>query len=122
MSFPLTGGECLSVMSPGIRHQEVQTDLFQSYVAIVIDATLFEKTLSQYMDELPVFKGEAYIPSPELTGLIRTFMIEAREYESYGLLDKIAELIAHVTARSVMSTTAKQKNVSRSSLYMNGWR
>lgn len=118
ISFPLTDGKYLSAMSPGIRHQEVQTELFQSYIAIVIDAELFEKTILQYTDKLPVFKGEAYIPLPELSGLLRTFMIEAREYEAYGLLDSIAELVAHVVARSVIAREAAAEHRNSQSVHL----
>ncbi len=127
--FPLTDGKSLSVMSPNIRHQEVQTDLFQSYIAILIDAALFEKTLLQYTDQVPIFKGEAYVSSSELAGLLRTFMIESREYESYGMLDKMAEMIAHVVARSVIPTKSEKSQpihllyerleVDRAVSYMN---
>lgn len=102
-SFPLVDGKCLSAMSPNIQHQEVPSDFFQSYIAIVIAKDLFEKTLKKYTDEIPVFKGEAFVPSPELVGTLRTFMVESRMYDNSELLDSMAEMIAHMVARSIVS-------------------
>lgn len=127
-SFPLTDGKFLSAMSPNIKHQEVETDFFQSYIAIVIERELFEKTLLQYADTIPIFKGESYIPSSELKNMLRTFMIESRMYESSNLLDSMAEMIAHMVARSVsVSSNAKSTTeilydrleVDRAVAYMN---
>ncbi|NLG04061.1 MAG: helix-turn-helix transcriptional regulator [Clostridia bacterium] len=118
MSLPLTDGKCLSAMSPGISHQEVQVDFFQSYIAIVIDKALFEMTFLQYAKNIPVYKGEAYVPSPELAGLLRTFMIESREYESYGLLDSMAEMIVHVVVRSVLKGKMTTEGTYEPSVHM----
>lgn len=101
-SFPLIDGKCLSAMSPNIKHQEVASDFFQSYIAIVIQKDLFEKILLKYTDSVPVFKGEAFSPSSELIGMIRTFMIESQKYEKSELLDSMAEMIAHMVARSIV--------------------
>lgn len=109
-SYPLVDGKCLSAMSPDIQHQEVSTDFFQSYMAIVIERNLFEKTLLKYTDVIPVFKGEPFVPSSELAALIRTFMIESNGYQKYGLLDAMAEMLAHMIARSV--TSADKKNIA----------
>lgn len=129
LRYTLIDGKSLSVMSPGIKHQEVATDFFQSYMAILIAPELFEHTLLKYTNTVPVFKGESFLPSPELVGFLRAFMVESRMYEEYGLLDVMAEMVVHMVARSVsMESGVKIKSpgmlydrleVDRAIAYMN---
>lgn len=119
-SFPLVDGKCLSAMSPNIKHQEIQTDFFQTYIAILIDKDLFDKTLLHYTDSVPIFKGESFSPSAELVGLLRTFMMESKMYEDFGLLDSLATLISHMIARSVITkTTADGNNLNKPTVLFN---
>lgn len=104
MSYPLNDGKCLSAMSPDIAHQEIQSDYFQSYIAIVVDATLFEKNLLEYSDKIPTFKGEACLPTPELISMLEIFMIESRNHSNYGLMNQMAELLVHMLVRSVIAS------------------
>lgn len=118
-SFPLVDGKCLSAMSPNIRHQEIQTDFFQTYIAILIDKDLFEKTLLHYTDSSPIFKGESFSPSAELAGLLRTFMMESKMYEDFGLLDSLATLISHMIARSVVTKTTSEDSLNKPTVLFN---
>lgn len=103
ISYDLSSGKCLSAMSPGIHHQEIEEDYFQSYIAIAIDATFFQKTVLQYIQPVPIFRGEAFVPHPELLGLLRCFMLEASVNKNQEVLEHLASIITHLTARSTVS-------------------
>lgn len=105
ISYDLTDGKCLSAMSPGIPHQEMEEDHFQSYIAIAIDAELFQKIALQYLPKIPVFRGEAYVPHRELLNVLRCFMLAAGEtgYHNSELLNNLAEVITHLIMQSVRS-------------------
>lgn len=94
----------MSVMSPDIVHQEVPQENFQSYIAIMVDKDFFETHLYQYTDELNLYKGEAFVPHPELLGLLRCFMLEMREenYRDFGMINHLVTLINHLLIRSVL--------------------
>lgn len=100
ISYDLTQGKCLSAMSPGIHHQEIEEDYFQSYIAILIDAELFRETILQYTQSASVFRGEIFIPHPELLGFLRCFMLESG-YRNLELLNNLALAITHLVVRSV---------------------
>ncbi|HWT73945.1 MAG TPA: AraC family transcriptional regulator [Mobilitalea sp.] len=127
ISYDLSGGRCLAAMSPNIPHQEVEQEYFQSYIAILIDKSLFEETVLQYIEKVPVFRGEIYIPHPELLGLLRCFMLEAREHKQSGkdLLDKLAPVVTHYIIQSVITQTRDliplydRFEVDRAIAYMN---
>lgn len=106
-SYDIADGKCLSVMSPGIPHQEIVQDNFHSYIAIMIDSDLFQKIMLQYDQPIPVFRGETFIPHPELLGILRCFMLEASENRSNNkeMLDYLAPVIAHLAVRSVIADT-----------------
>lgn len=103
ISYPLSDGRCLSAMSPNIPHQEVVRDHFESYIAILLDAEFFEKTLQQYCNTIPIFRGEIFAPHPELLGTLRCFMLEASDnsHKNPELLNNLAVVIAHLIVHSV---------------------
>jgi len=107
LAYDLSDGKCLSAVSPDIPHQEIIEDYFQSYIAIMIDAQAFEKTIKQYIQDVPVFHGEAFAPHPELLGVLRCFMLEAHSGEkgNVELQNHLAQVIIHLTVRSVISET-----------------
>lgn len=105
MSYDLAEGKCLSAMSPEIPHQEVAEDFYQSYIAIVIEAGLFREVLSQYSKAVPLFRGEAFAPHPELIGLLRCFMLESSRQAPSPILDSLVQVITHLTVLSVISDT-----------------
>lgn len=124
-SYDLADGKCLSAMSPGIAHQEVEDEYFQSYIAVAVDKDLFEDTLRQYQQHIPVFKGEIFAPHPELLNLLRCFMLESNQGGNEPLLDGLAGVIAHLTARSITAETRQsiplydRFEVDRAIVYMN---
>ncbi len=126
LSYDLTDGKCLSAMSPMVAHQEVEEAYFQSYIAVAIDKELFEGTLRQYQKHIPIFKGEIFTPHPELLNLLRCFMLESNQSGNESLLDSLAGVIAHLTARSVMAETPQtiplydRFEVDRAIAYMSG--
>jgi AraC family transcriptional regulator len=103
MSYDLKEGKCLSAMSPGIPHQEIEEEFYQSYIAIAIEAALFEQTLLQYSPQVPLFRGEIFAPHPDLLGSLRCFMAISSENDPKNkeLLDHLSCITAHLTARSV---------------------
>lgn len=105
LSYDLAEGKCLSVVSPDIPHQEIVQDHFQSYIAIMIDRELFQKTILQYVQTVPVFRGEAFSPHPELLGVLRCFMLESSRGINGNpeMLNHLAQVITHLTVRSVIS-------------------
>lgn len=107
INIPVKGNQCLSVMSPNIRHQEKRVEFFQSYIAILIDKDYFEEIYAQYSSKLRLFKGEMYTASPELLSLLKCFMLEKRQYENYSLLDSMVRIITHSLARSVAGSNGK---------------
>lgn len=105
-AYDLAEGKCLSAISPDIPHQEIEKEDFQSYIAIMIDTELFQETLKQYVEPVPVFRGEFFAPHPELLGALRCFMLEASDdMNNMELLNHLAPVIAHLVARSVVSDT-----------------
>ena len=125
MSHDLVGGKCLSAMSPGVPHQEVAEDFYQSYIAIVIEAELFCETFLQYEDTLPVFRGDAFVPHPELLGLLRCFMLESSRQVPSPMLNSLVPVIAHLVVLSLISDTRNavplydRFEIDRAITYMN---
>ncbi len=127
LSYDLSDGKCLSAISPDIPHQEVEQDHFQSYIAIMIHADIFHKIILQYTDQIPIFKGEAFIPHPDLLGVLRCFMLEANDSEKgkTELINHLAQVITHLISRSVISRTNKMLplydrfEVDKAIAYMN---
>ena len=127
VSYNIDDGKCLIAMSPDIPHQEPEQDGFQSYIAIQIDEELFRATFLQYVQSLPVFRGERFAPHPELLGLLKCFMLEAGEYEyrNSDYLNKLAPAVTHLAVRSVLSGTYPiaplydRFEVDRAIAYMN---
>ena len=125
LSYDLAGGKCFSAMSPGVPHQEVLEDFFQSYIAIVIDSEFFCEALSQYTGEIPIFRGETFVPHPELLYLLRCFMLEATLQRNSTVLGHLSSVIAHLAVRSVTSDTQSSIHlydrfeIDRAIAYMN---
>jgi AraC-like DNA-binding protein len=92
-------------MSPGVHHQEIEEEHYQSYIAIAVDTTFFQTIASQYIQTIPVFYGEIFKPHPELLGLLRCFMLETSEYKNHEVLDHLASVVTHLIVRSVISET-----------------
>ena len=111
LSYDMLDGKCLSAMSPSIPHQEIEEEHFQSYIAILIDAELFQKAALQYLEIIPVFRGETYAPHPELLSMLRCFMLVTSEtkYKNIELQNHMAEVITHLIVRSLISET--QNNI-----------
>ena len=127
VSYDISDGKCLSAISPDIPHQEPKSDVFQSYIAIMIDAELFSETMLQYVEVMPVFRGESFIPHSELLGLLKCFLLEAGEFEGKNddYLNQIALAVTHLVARSVISNSYQMLplydrfEVDRTIAYMN---
>jgi AraC-like DNA-binding protein len=125
LAYDLTTGKCLSAMSPGIHHQEIEEEYFQSYIAIAIDAAFFQKIALQYIQPIPIFRGEAFVPHPELLGLLRCFMLEASVHKNQEVLEHLAIVITHSVVRSTMPDTQNSMplynrfEVDRAIAYMN---
>jgi AraC-like DNA-binding protein len=69
----------------------------------LIDAALFRETALQYVERIPVFRGETFAPHPELLSLLKCFMLEGKAYEGKNseYLNELAHVITHLLARSV---------------------
>lgn len=127
ITYDLTDGKCLTAMSPGIPHQEVEEEYFQSYIAVAIDAALFENTARQYIEEVPVFKGEFFTPHPELLNQLRCFMLALSETKTSNeeLLKGLTAVITHLVVRSLTAQTQQtvllydRFEVDRAIAYMN---
>ncbi len=125
--YDLSEGKCLSAISPEIPHQELEQESFQSYIAILIDTELFNNVIAQYIKEIPIFRGEAFAPHPELLGVLRCFMLESGllENKNSELLSQLANVIVHLIVRSVISHTHStiqlydRFEVDRAIAYMN---
>jgi hypothetical protein len=100
MSYDLADGKCLCAISPGIPHQEIEKEGFQSYIAIMIDAELFHNVVKQYVQQIPIFRGVAFIPHPELLAILRCFMLETSNGRNSELLSHLAHTIAHLAVLS----------------------
>ena len=100
--LPIADGKCLSPISPDVVHQETEVESFQSYIMIVIDKTLFENTMLEYVDEIPRYKAELYTPEKGLLELLRCFMMEYSRMPDSPLLDDYVSIIAHGVARSLL--------------------
>jgi len=129
LSYDMADGKCLSAMSPGIPHQEIEEEHFQSYIAIAIDDKLFQEIALQYLETIPVFRGEAYAPHPELLNLLRCFMLEASQTggQNPTLANSLAIVITHYVVLSIIADTQNNTSlfvydrfeVDRSIAYMN---
>jgi len=103
VSYDLSEGKCLCVLSPDVPHQEVIQENFQSYIAVMIDAEFFEETAKQYMDTIRVYKGEIFVPHTELLSMLRCFMIEASNSKNKNseLMEHLASVIVHLAVQSL---------------------
>lgn len=127
VTYDISAGKCLSVMSPDIPHQEPEQEGFQSYIAVMIDAELFRETMRQYVRAVPVFRGEAFVPHPELLGLLKCFMLEAGAYEqkNQDYMNHLAMAITHLAVRSVICENNRSVplydrfEIDRAVAYMN---
>lgn len=125
LAYDLADGKCLAAMSPGIPHQEIEEEYFQSYIAIAIDKDLFEDTLRLHQSRIPVFKGEIFAPHPQLLNLLRCFMLESSNEGNASLLDSLSSVIAHLVVNSVTADTRltiplyDRFEVDRAIVYMN---
>ncbi len=125
VAYDLAGGKCFAAMSPGVPHQEIEEEYFQSYIAIAVAKDLFEDTLRQYQKPVPVFKGEIFVPHPELLNLLRCFMLESGKEGNASLLDNLVGVIAHLIVKSMMTDTRQtvplydRFEVDRAIVYMN---
>lgn len=127
VTYDISAGKCLSVMSPDIPHQEPEQEGFQSYIAVMIDAELFRETMRQYVQAVPVFRGEAFVPHPELLGLLKCFMLEAGAYEqkNQDYMNHLAMAVTHLAVRSVICENSRtvplydRFEVDRAVAYMN---
>lgn len=107
LSYNLADGKCLSAMSPDIQHQEIVDDGFQSYIAIAIEAEFFHDIMKQYKETVPVYRGEIFVPHPELLGLLRCFILEACgcSKKNPQLMDSLSNAVVHLIVRSVLHDT-----------------
>lgn len=105
LTYDLMEGKCLCAISPEIPHQEIEQEGFHSYIAIMIDAKLFEEVVIQYVGQVPVFYGETFVPHPELLAILRCFMLEIDNGRETELLNHLAHTIVHLAALSVVADT-----------------
>jgi len=125
--YDISDGKCLSALSPGIPHQEPEQEDFQSYIAIMIEKSLFEQTASQYLETIPVFRGERFAPHLELLTLLKCFMLEAGEYEhkKREYLQHLSIVLTHLLVRSLIPCEEKESplydrfEVDHAVAYMN---
>lgn len=126
-SYDLRDGKCMVAISPDIQHQETETQDFQSYIAIMIKKEFFQEVFKKYECSLPIFKGEIYVPNPELLALLRCFMVELEEKRNKNeeLLDHLASAITYLIAQSVILKSRESVHlydrfeVDRAITYMN---
>lgn len=102
ISYDPISGKCLSAMAPGIHHQEIEEEYVQSYIAIAIQADFFQEIAMKYVSSIPVFRGESFVPHPELLGLLRCFMLESNEHKDEEVLAQLASVITHMVVRSTI--------------------
>lgn len=126
ITFDFSRGKCLCAFSPEIPHQEIEKDTFESYIAILIDGDMFRRSMEQFVKPVPVFRGEVFVPHPELLGMLRCFMLEADDHAmEAGILDHLAAVITHLISRSVITETFQtiplynHFEIGRSIAYMN---
>ena len=55
LTYDLMEGKCLCAISPEIPHQEIEQEGFHSYIAIMIDAKLFDEVAKQRVGRGPDF-------------------------------------------------------------------
>ncbi len=126
LNYDFSKGKCLCGISPYIPHQEIEKETFESYIAILIDTEFFVKVMEQYVQAVPVFKGDVFVPHPELLGILRCFMLEAgNNMKAPEILDHLAPVITHLIVRTVITDTYQtvplydRFEIDRSIAYMN---
>lgn len=125
INYPLTNGACLSAMSPGIPHQEIMTDYFQSFIAIAVDKGFFETIRESYQKKKIIYKGEAFIPSKELIELLRMYMLELSHYKNPELISHLSNIIVHTVIRSLINDITvptffyNRAEIDKAIIYMN---
>ncbi len=107
--YEFSDGKNLVALSPDIIHQEPKEDGFKCYIAIMIDKDIFQQIYRQYSEELPVFRGERFMPHPEVLGQLKCFLIEASELEGSNAdyLNQLAMSVVHLIVRTVLKHTSQ---------------
>lgn len=116
-------------ISPEIPHQEVEQDSFQSYIAILIDKEFFLKVWGEYELLPPIFRGDCFVPHPELLSLLRCFMLSAdqNKEKDENLLEHLSHVILHFILLSIVSDNQKgvplydRFEVDRAIAFMNSY-
>lgn len=108
ISYDFSDGKYVVALSPDIQHQEPKQDGFNCYIAIMIDKEFFQQILGQYSEELPIFRGDRFVPHSELLGLLKCFMLEAGEFtcRNEDYLNQLAKSVVHLIVRTVLFHTS----------------
>ena len=101
-------------LSPGIKHQELPSDLPPRYIAILIDKSFFEEQLFLYSVEKDTLRGTFYDATSDLLPILKRFMIEAdnKMPGSEAVLYALSTEIAHSLIRSIYDFKPKYDRIS----------
>ena len=105
----------VSALSPGIRHQELPSDVPPRYIGMFIHKLFFETQYRLYSrGRLPCFRGESHVPDPGLPPLLKRFMIEAdnRQAGSDAVMEALGAEICHSLIRSVIRAPASRDRLT----------
>ncbi len=92
-------------ISPGVAHQEIQNEGFNSYCAIVVSPVLLERVLAEYTaGEVPEFKVSFYVADSSLMHLLKMFMTEfsANLSGRNSVLESYKTAIVHACIRTCL--------------------
>ncbi|MBD3314923.1 MAG: helix-turn-helix domain-containing protein [Chitinivibrionales bacterium] len=119
----------MSVMSPGIPHQELAAERQARYMAVLIDKAFFEKQLALYdITDVPTFRGELYSSNDRIVTTLKEFLTEYEE-ASPGhelLLDAGCLKVVHLVIRQIFAIGASaarlggRVSVSRAVEFIHG--
>ena len=102
-------------LSPGIPHQELNSDSPPRYIGMFVNKRFFDKHYSLYSRKKPeVLSGTFFDPAEGLLNLLKRFMIEADSglAGSGTVLDALGVEICHSLIRSIVKTPAPKDRIA----------
>jgi AraC family transcriptional regulator len=113
----------LSVIAPGVAHEELPGDEPARYAAVFVAPALLRRALSHHaVDRLPALRGDRFPAGPEIVGAIREMMVEhsARLPGGGAIVAAAATRLVHLLLRAVLGSARRpdrlpqRENIRRS--------
>ncbi len=106
---------CFTVFSPDVPHEEILSEEFSRYIAIMINRFFFEEEFKIYSNKkIPVFDADIFGASHGIIYLCREFMLESenRMPGRERLMESAGLRLTHAIVRSILGFKDYSENIS----------